>query len=166
MEQKIIFLDIDGVLATHLQFMMNRTKFRKKNPEADKLRIPYPFDADCVKIFNEIIEETDADIVLTSDWKHHWDLDEIDKIFKYNQVVKSPFTFTENDIKSFGNITLNRAWEIDLYIKANNVDNFVVIDDLWVDKYMKFSEDRIVRTKDSEGLKQSGIKEKILKYLK
>jgi hypothetical protein len=166
MEQKIIFLDIDGVLATHLQFMMNRTKFRKKNPEADKLRIPYPFDADCVKIFNEIIEETDADIVLTSDWKHHWDLDEIDKIFKYNQVVKSPFTFTENDIKSFGNITLNRAWEIDLYIKTNNVDNFVVIDDLWVDKYMKFSEDRIVRTKDSEGLKQSGIKEKILKYLK
>lgn len=166
MEQKIIFLDIDGVLATHLQFMMNRTKFRKKYPEADKLRIPYPFDADCVKIFNEIIEETDADIVLTSDWKHHWDLDEIDKIFKYNQVVKSPFTFTENDIRSFGNITLNRAWEIDLYIKANNVDNFVVIDDLWVDKYMKFSEDRIVRTKDSEGLKQSGIKEKILKYLK
>jgi len=31
---------------------------------------------------------------------------------------------------------------------------------------MKFSEGKIVRTKDSEGLKQSGIKEKILKYLK
>jgi len=99
MERKIIFLDIDGVLATHLQFMMNRTKFRKKYPEANTLRIPYPFDEGCVKIFNEIIEETGADIVLTSDWKLHWDLDEIDKIFKYNQVVKSPFTFTENDSK-------------------------------------------------------------------
>jgi hypothetical protein len=166
MDTKIIFLDIDGVLATHLQFMMNRTKFRKKYPEANTLRIPYPFDEGCVKIFNEIIEETGADIVLTSDWKHHWDLGEIDKIFKYNQVVKSPFTFTENDVKSFGNITLNRAWEIDLYIKANDVDNFVVIDDLWVDKYMKFGEGKIVRTKDSEGLKQSGIKDKILKCLK
>ena len=165
MEQKIIFLDIDGVLATHLQFMMNRTKFRKKYPEADELRIPYPFDEGCVKIFNEIIEETGADIVLTSDWKLHWDLDEIDKIFKYNQVVKSPFVFTENDTKSFGNITLNRAWEIDLFIRANDVDNFVIIDDLWVDKYMKFGEGRIVRTKDMEGLKQSGIKDKIINIL-
>lgn len=165
MEQKIIFLDIDGVLATHLQFMMNRTKFRKKYPEADELRIPYPFDEGCVKIFNEIIKETGADIVLTSDWKLHWDLDEIDKIFKYNQVVKSPFVFTENDTKSFGNITLNRAWEIDLFIRANDVDNFVVIDDLWVDKYMKFGEGRIVRTKDMEGLKQSGIKDKIINIL-
>lgn len=164
---KIIFLDIDGVLATHIQFMMNRTKFRKKHPEAEELRIPYPFDEDCVKIFNEIIEETGADIVLTSDWKHHWDLEGIDKVFKYNQVVKSPFAFTENDAKSFGNITLNRAWEIDLYIRANDVDNFVVIDDLWVDRYMKFGVDegRIIRTKDMEGLKQTGIKDKIITRL-
>jgi hypothetical protein len=167
MERKIIFLDIDGVLATHLQFMMNRTKYRKKHPEADELRIPYPFDEECVGIFNEIIEKTDADIVLSSDWKLHWDLEEIDKVFKYNRVAKSPFAFTENDAKSFGNITLNRAWEIDLYIRANDIDNFVVIDDLWVDKYMKFGVDegRIVRTKDMEGLKQTGIKEKIINIL-
>lgn len=167
MNQKIIFLDIDGVLATHIQFMMNRTKFRKKYPEADRLRIPYPFDKDCVKIFNEIIEETGAEIVLSSDWKHHFNLEEIDEIFKYNGVIKSPFVFTENDVKSFGNITLNRAWEIDLFIRANDVDNFVVIDDLWVDKYMKFGveDKRIIRTTDSEGLKQTGIKSKIIDRL-
>ena len=43
----------------------------------------------------------------------------------------------------------------------------MVIDDLWVDKYMKFGVDdgRIVRTKDMEGLKQTGIKDKIIKAL-
>ena len=49
---KTIFLDIDGVLATHKQYMMNRKKFQYKNPIAKELNIAYPFDTKCVKAFN------------------------------------------------------------------------------------------------------------------
>jgi hypothetical protein len=53
---KVIFLDIDGVLATNKEYMVNRTKFQTKHAEAKELRIPYPYNPQCVKIFNEIIE--------------------------------------------------------------------------------------------------------------
>ena len=91
---KIIFLDIDGVLATNKEFGMNRTKFQTKHPEAKELHIPYPFNPECVKIFNEILDETNAIIVLSSDWRLHWDLDGLDRIFKFNGVKKSPIALT------------------------------------------------------------------------
>ena len=36
----VIFLDIDGVLATNLQFQMNKQKFQEKHAWADELRVP------------------------------------------------------------------------------------------------------------------------------
>ena len=41
---KIIFLDIDGVLATNKEFATNRTKFREKYLWAKELRVPYKFN--------------------------------------------------------------------------------------------------------------------------
>jgi len=41
----------------------------------------------------------------------------------------------------------------------------VIIDDLWVHTYMGLDIDKFVLTKNSEGLKQIGIKDKILKIL-
>ena len=164
---KVIFLDIDGVLATTKQYFTNRTKFREKNIDAKELNLPYPWDKECVDVFNEILDATNAVIVLSSDWKHHWSLEEIDKVFKWNGVIKSPIAYTPNDSVSFGNLTMNRAWEIEKYIREVGVDNYVVIDDLWVNKYMKSngSEDRAFITRESEGLKQTGLKDKIIKKL-
>jgi hypothetical protein len=111
---KVIFLDIDGVLATNKEFATNRTKFREKYLWAKELRVPYGWNKGCVEVFNEILDATNSEIVISSDWRFHWDLDELDKIFKVNGVKKSPI---------FG------------------------------------------RTKDSEGLKQTGLKDKIIKLL-
>jgi len=163
----IIFLDIDGVLATHKQYMMNRKKFQDKNPNAKELRIPYPFDPKCVKIFNEILDETGADIVLSSDWKLHYSLEDIDKIFKFNGVNKSPVDTTINEDASMGNQTMNRAFQIGEYVTRNNITNYVVIDDLNVGKYMVITneENKFVLTNDFEGVKQLGIKNKIINIL-
>lgn len=164
---KTIFLDIDGVLATHKQYMMNRKKFWDKNDIAKELRIPYPFDPKCVKIFNEILDATGADIVLSSDWKYHWNLGDLDIIFKFNGVNKSPIDTTINEDASMGNQTMNRAYQIGEYITRNNIDKYVVIDDLNVGKYMSITneEHKFVLTNDFEGIKQLGIKDKILKIL-
>ena len=164
---KTIFLDIDGVLATHKQYMMNRKKFWDKNDIAKDLRIPYPFDPKCVKIFNEILDATGADIVLSSDWKEHFSLKDLDLIFKFNGVNKSPIDITTSEIASFGNQTMNRAYQIGKYITDNDITNYVVIDDLNVGKYMAITneEHKFVLTDNFEGLKQLSIKNKIINIL-
>jgi hypothetical protein len=164
---KVIFLDIDGVLATHKQYMMNRKKFQDKNPIAKELNILYPFDPKCVKVFNEILDATDADIVLSSDWKLHFSLEDIDKIFKFNGVNKSPIDTTVNEDASMSNQTMNRAFQIGEYVTRKNITNYVVIDDLNVGKYMVITneEDKFFLTDDFEGIKKVGLKDKIIKKL-
>lgn len=163
----ILFLDIDGVLATHKQYMMNRKKFQDKNSIAKELNILYPFDPKCVKVFNEILDATDADIVLSSDWKLHYSLEDIDKIFKFNGVNKSPIDTTVNEDASMSNMTMNRAFQIGEYVTRKNITNYVVIDDLNVGKYMVITneEDKFFLTDDFEGIKKVGLKDKIIKKL-
>ena len=168
METKIIFLDIDGVIATNDQFFTDTKKFREDNPWAKELRVCYLFDNGCVNILNEILELTGAEIVLSSTWKMGRTIEDLDFIFKKNGVIKSPIAFTPNEWVSFSNTTKNRAYQIGCYIQENNVKNYVVIDDLPVGEYMKITndDDKFVLTNDMEGLKQEGIKDKILNILK
>ena len=57
-----------------------------------------------------------------------------------------------------------RATEILKYVKENNVQKFIVIDDLELTSWF---ETNFVRTKrPDEGIKQVGIKEKIIKLIK
>jgi hypothetical protein len=159
---KIIFLDIDGVLATNKEFGMNRTKFQTKHPEAKEIRIPYPFNSECVKIFNEILDNTNAIIVLSSDWRLYWDLTDLDRIFKFNGVNKSPVAITSKTKRKLSSESEDdRSFQIKTYVDETLPDTWVAIDD------MKLSSlgDNFVRTKDSEGLKQTGIKDKIIKIL-
>lgn len=159
---KIIFLDIDGVLATHKEFMMNRTKFQTKHPEAKEIRIPYPFNQGCVKVFNEILDETNAVIVLSSDWRFHWDLNDLDKIFKFNGIKKSPIAITSKiKRKLSSDLEDDRSFQIKKYVDEILPDSWVAIDDL----NLLSLGDNFIRTKDMEGLKQTRIKEKIIKKL-
>lgn len=160
-----IFLDIDGVLATHKEFMLNRTKFRSCDKRAAELGIPYPYNPGCVKIFNEILESTETQIVLSSDWKHHFSLKDMGEIFIHNGINQVPIAFTPNDYVSLGNLTLNRAHQIEQYIKENNIENWIAIDDLWLHEYMDNSDGRFFLTKDNDGLKKSSLKDKIIKKL-
>ena len=159
---KIIFLDIDGVLATHKEFSMNRTKFQTKHAEAKEIHIPYPFNSGCVKIFNEILDETNAIIVLSSDWRFYWDLNDLDKIFKFNDVKKSPIAITSKIKRKLSSeLEDDRSYQIKNYVNETLPDVWVAIDDL----NLSSLGDNFIRTKDMEGLKQTGIKEKIIKIL-
>jgi hypothetical protein len=165
--KKIIFLDIDGVLATDKEFMTNRTNFRKKYPEMNELKVPYPWNKGAVEVFNEILDVTDAEIVLSSDWKLHWDIDDLKKIFEWNGVKKRPIAVTNNEYTSISNLTMNRAAEIGDYVRDNDLKNYVVIDDLNVGKYMGLTgdDDKFFMTISSEGIKKTGLKDRIIKKL-
>jgi len=82
---KLIFIDIDGVLATAPCWDMSQ----------DNKWNAYPFDKKAVKVLNKILEETGAEMVLSSDWKYHYSLGQIKEIFmEFNGVIKAPFDMT------------------------------------------------------------------------
>jgi hypothetical protein len=129
---KIVFLDIDGVLATPKQYSTKRNKLWSKDPIAARLGIPYMFDERCVIAFNRFILMNDADIVLSSDWRRHFSLEEIDEIFKINGVAKSPIAYTKilpavtmtEDLESI------RIREISDWLKENDPPLWCAIDDM------------------------------------
>lgn len=133
---KIIFLDIDGVLVL-------------ENSGVPHEEYAHRFDKECVKTLNEILSETNAEIVLTSDWKKIYDIERLNFIFKWNGVAKSPIDVT----KDFR----NRETEITDYVQRKNVSDFVILDDMNLVIFPK----NFVRCNTDEGLKQKDIKEKI-----
>ena len=159
---KVIFLDIDGVLATNKEYTTNRTKFREKYSWAKELRVPYGWNKGCVEVFNEILDATNADIVISSDWRFHWDLDELDKIFKANGVKKSPiFGTIKNKRKMSSDLEDDRVYQISEWVKFNKPEKWVAIDDMNLsDLGYNF-----IRTTDSKGLTQTGLKDKIINTL-
>lgn len=160
---KVIFLDIDGVLALDKEFFTNRTNFRNKYPEAMELRLPYPWNKGAVKVFNEILEQTGAEIILSSDWRLHWDLEELDKIFKFNGVIKSPIDVTgKMKFKMSSNLEEDRIYQINTYKKEHPIDGYVVIDDL--DMSYTFG-DKFFLTHSNDGIKRQNLKNKIIKRL-
>lgn len=60
--KKIIFLDIDGVLNTQLWYI-------QKNRHTPIDKYGYAFDPNAVANLKRIVEETGADIVISSSWK-------------------------------------------------------------------------------------------------
>lgn len=129
---KIVFLDIDGVLATPKQYSTKRNKLWAKDSTAARLGIPYMFDERCVIAFNRFILMNDVEIVMSSDWRRHFDEEEIDTIFKINGVAKSPIGYT----KIFDKETMTedlesiRIREIIDFLDNNDCELWCAVDDM------------------------------------
>lgn len=152
---KIIFLDIDGVMAT------SQCWGRGNDNKWDA----YMFDPKCVAVLNSILIETGAEIILSSDWKHHYSLTEMRDIFTHNGVIKGPIGFTPSS-KTYTAMNLEggRIDEIHEWLKMHNTKNdltWVSIDDLSMFDLEFF----VHCPRVMEGIKQTGVKEKILKIL-
>jgi len=129
---KIIFLDFDGVL--------NHEQFYVKRHEADfKGYGEHPiceFDFKSVLILNNIIEETDAKVVVSSTWRLGRSINELQSIldsvgFKGEVIDKTPNLRNEGDYVLRGN-------EILKWIRDNKevigqdyheFENYVIFDD-------------------------------------
>ena len=190
---KIIFLDHDGVICLSNNWGGRNkkwSKYRSANPDSSKEIKQAPvsvrfddFDEKSVRILNEILEETGAEIVVSSDWKLHATLEELGEYYGLHNITKKPIAFTPNiqHCKDYGSsfiwsprweLEQIRTIEIKQYLHDHpEVTHWVAVDDLnmgkigepWKDEW---SIDNFVWTpKPSEGIKQSGIKEKILKFL-
>jgi len=159
---KIIFLDIDGVLA------LGKIK-RKETPWGNI----YRFDGKAVKLFNELLEKTGAEIVLSSDWKKQHSLHEMREIFEWNGVIKGPISFTVNspmyeEAESMEWMAGGRAWEIKEYVERHELKEWIALDDLKLHEsgHADFFEGHFVFCgRTFEGVKQTSLQEKAIKLL-
>lgn len=163
---KILFLDHDGVICLSPQW----GKRKKTQSLFD------PFCPKSVKVLNEIIRETNCEIVVSSDWRLHCDLDVMQKMYKERSILKAPIAYTKIFSDSDDDI-LEETWEYkDRYQIAARVrekeilewlenhpkvTSWVAVDDLPMNKLPCF----VHTVYPYEGIKQSGIKEKIINYL-
>ena len=153
---RIIFLDIDGVLAT------NSTYGKGMNNKWNS----YMFDPKCVAVLNFILQETGAEIILSSDWRLTYSLQEMREIFAHNYVLKGPIGFTQD---SYGYSEINlvgRADEIKMWLDLHSPNRdikWVAID--YIDMSEKLAGNFVHCPNENDGIKGPKIKEKILEIL-
>ena len=189
---KVIFLDNDGVICLSNNWggrSKKWAKYRSKNPETSRYIDDAPvevrfddFDKKSIKVLNEILEETGAEIVVSSDWRCHANLEELGEYFLSQGILKKPVGVTKllgqcNQPENYPwlrkwDVEQSRSLEILQYLfDYPEVSQWVAIDDLDMGKngeeWKDWGLDNFVLTPSrTEGIKQSGIKEKIIKILK
>ena len=149
------------------------------------------FDTKAVKVLNEIIEQTGCEIVVSSDWRYNATLEELGDYYISQGIIKRPIAVTDmfkdifprewNAFRFRADLEIERSMEIGHWLKNHHeVTHWVAIDDLnmsieFLSKNFSHSKDGdktpglsnfVLTPKASQGIKQSGIKEKILKFLK
>jgi hypothetical protein len=198
---KVIFLDNDGVICLSNNWGGRNkkwAKYRSENPNSSNYRPDAPvhvrfdnFDEKAIKILNSILEQTGAEIVVSSDWRFHANLEELGDYYESQGISKRPISTTHRTedinpqlwkvLRFRADLEMERSIEIQDWILRNpEVTHWVAIDDL--DMSVDFLSEHFLNEnpksdvkpgltnfvhtpKSNEGIKQSGVKEKILKYL-
>lgn len=127
----------------------------------------YRFDEKCVKVFNQIFENSNVLVVLSSDWKENYTIEHLNRIFAWNGVKITIVDKTPNLWKvKFTNLQQLeecRSAEIQQYIDEHEIERYVIIDDLDLSPW--FPENFVRTPRANEGIKQSGLKNKIINLL-
>jgi hypothetical protein len=181
---KVIFLDHDGVICLSTEWGGRGKKKSKHLKEFPGTEDTLPawvkmdnFNDKAVKILNSILLETGAEIVVSSDWKLYCTLDELKEMFTKYGIIKQPIDTTPNITLKYDKqyytkkeLAEYRVMEIKNWMKEHpEVTQWVAIDDLNMSPEMNGGiglENFILTPRSNEGIKQSGTKEKVLKFLK
>ena len=184
---KVIFLDHDGVicLSGNWGSRLKKQQKAKKKLSQDVMTLPVDarfdnFDKKAIKVLNEILEKTGAEIVVSSDWKRWANVEEMGDYYEKHGITKRPIDFTDTLLDG-SRVTWHRNWDLegtrsteiqDWLSNHPEVTHWVAIDDLDMGKSglrysMEFEHewglDNFVLTPlNNEGIKQLGVKEKVL----
>ena len=194
MDMKVIFLDNDGVICLSTEWGGRMKKQKewgglKLSMTALEMPVKYRFDnfdAKAIKILNKVLEETGAEIVVSSDWKLYATVEELGEYYESQGIIKKPIGRTLNLDEFDPDSAALYQWkgwkekmrilEIEKYLVDHpEITHWVAIDDLNMAKTglhysMEFEhewalENFVHTPMDNEGIKQLGVKEKVLKFL-
>lgn len=204
---KVIFLDNDGVICLSnnwgSRFKKQEEFFTEDNPrkgfgDNGPVRVRFDnFDKKAIKVLNSILEETGAQIVVSSDWRLRATLEELGDYYESQGIIRRPIAVTDvfsflrwkeegfiKDHEEFPwsrheDLEQRRYFEILRWLKDHEqeVTHWVAVDDLNMGKHVEHSwrgpydreewglKNFVLTPNSREGIKQSGIKEKIIKFL-
>jgi len=196
---KVIFLDNDGVICLASNWGSRHKKQkkwggRKLSMTSREIPMEYRFDnfdKKAVKVLNQILEETGAEIVVSSDWRYHANLEELGDYYESQGIIKRPIAVTDrfkdifpkewSALRFRADLELERSMEINHWVENHpDVTHWVAIDDLdmsvdYLSNHFSAKDGsdskpgltNFVHTpRSNEGIKQSGMKEKVLKFLR
>lgn len=123
---KIVFLDIDGVLNSE-SFWSDKTQGARYREavangcsKTEQLALAN-IDPKAVDLLNKILEETDAELVISSTWRTHLELPEI---LAFMGVKKQIYSVTPTTLKR------HRGTEIQMWLDCHpDIDNYIILDD-------------------------------------
>jgi HAD domain in Swiss Army Knife RNA repair proteins len=128
---RIIFLDHYGVMCRAVQGITRTTTSLPTAAELAGRRSWEPFDTDCVRVLNDILAATAADIVVTSDWKHSKNLAEIGDFYAAQGVTARPIGCTTSLPIQHDTLHQQRAAEIAHWVNTYpGIDSWIAVDDL------------------------------------
>ena len=195
---KVVFLDNDGVVCLHNNWGTRNKKRQKAGVSArtspSELSVDLRFDnldKKAVRILNEILEESGAEYVVSSDWRFHATLEELGDYYLSQGVIKRPLDATGmfKDLfpKQWASLRFRADLELERYMEVENwlekhpeVTHWVAVDDLnmsveFLSTHFSNANSEsdvkpgltnfVLTPKSTEGIKQNGIKEKILHFL-
>ena len=192
-KKSILFLDNDGVIALFNNWggrSKKWAKYKKLNPDATSDRTAPvdvrfdDFDKKSIKVLNQVLEETGAEIVVSSDWRLFATLEEIGEYYLSQGIIKKPIAFTKryigcvkpDEFEWFRRTMYEqqRCIEVKQYLTDHpDITHWACIDDLELGekdtqgREQKWGLSNFVHTpRENEGIKQSGVKEQLLNYLK
>lgn len=185
---KVMFLDFDGVMCLSTEWGGRTKKEKKYLKELLGTDDSMPawvrmdnFNDKAVKVLNSILEQTSAEIVVSSDWKLYCTLDELKEMFTKYGVVKQPIDVTPNIPLEYDKnyyteeeLVVYRTMEVKKWLNEHpEVTHWVAVDDLDLgEKFGPISgnsngglKNFVLAPVQSEGIKQSGLKKKIVNFL-
>ena len=161
----IVFLDIDGVLNTKWWY----TQMDRNTP---KDKYGYTFDPRSVANLKKIIDETGADIVISSSWKS-FGLSELEEMWQNRELPGKLIDITPNSVSD--EMLLNadldhmelfhiRGMEIKEWLDKHgkNVSHYVIIDDM--DNFFPEQKSHFVLTDPEVGITDEDA-DKVIKIL-
>ena len=144
MFMKVIFLDFDGVLNNNSYFLDSKEK------------APFFLQDEKMILLKQIVDTTNAKIVLSTSWREIWNSD-LDISLKLKDYFNS-FDLSVYDVTK--NINYNRPLEISTWLKENNVNSYVILDDI-ADPWYEHVNNVVVTNKEFNGLSQDDVNKAI-----
>ena len=144
MRKKIIFIDVDGPLAWST---WDDGHVFINEDASNEFSIPYAWVKEDCEALQKICSETNADLVVSSDWKMHFSFLQLKQIFLHYGITARILDITTHqnlwNKMSRTSLEHERALQIAKWAKDNKISNWIAIDDLKLSNPFKWMKPRI-----------------------